>query len=186
MPTTIALPSYRILVAPGSLDSVGDVARDVARAHRYVIVSDANVEPLYAPRVAASFGGERVDILRVPAGEEHKTRESWARLTDEMLAAGCGRDTTLIALGGGVVGDLAGFVAATYMRGIPYLQVPTTLLAMIDSSIGGKTRGGTAARKKLAGAVHQPVAVVVDPQVLSTLPHAQRRAAMAEAIKHGV
>jgi 3-dehydroquinate synthase len=183
---SIPLPTYRVLVSPGSLDFVGEVAHEVARAHRYVIVSDSNVAPLYAARVTASFGGERVDTLRVPAGEEHKTRESWARLTDEMLAAGCGRDTTLIALGGGVVGDLAGFVAATYMRGIPYLQVPTTLLAMIDSSIGGKTGVDTAAGKNLVGAFHQPAAVVVDPEVLATLPHPQRRAGVAEAIKHGV
>src|ERR687886_429787 len=186
MPTTIALPSYRILVAPGSLDSVGDVARDVARAHRYVIVSDSNVVPLYAARVAASFSGERVDVLQVPAGEEHKTRESWERLTDEMLAAGCGRDTTLVALGGGVVGDLAGFVAATFMRGIPYLQVPTTLLAMVDASVGGKTGVDTPAGKNLVGAFHPPAAVLADPETLATLPTPHLRAGLAEVIKHGV
>src|SRR5918911_4050315 len=98
---SIPLPTYHVLVSPGSLDSIGEVAHEVARAHRYVIVSDSNVAPLYAARVVASFGGERVDTLRVPAGEEHKTRESWTRLTGEMLAAGCGRHTTLVALGGG-------------------------------------------------------------------------------------
>src|SRR5919206_4344517 len=183
MPTTIALPSYRILVSPGSLDSVGDVARDVARAHRYVIVSDSNIAPLYAARVAASFGGERVDVLRVPAGEEHKTRESWARLTDEMLAAGCGRDTTLVALGGGVVGDLAGFVAATFMRGVKFVQAPTTLLAMVDSSVGGKVGVDLPQGKNLIGAFKQPEMVLIDTAVLATLPDVEWRCGLAEAIK---
>ena len=96
------------------------------------------------------------ELFTIPAGESHKTREQWARLTDALLAAGFGRDTTIVALGGGVVGDLAGFVAATYMRGIPFVQVPTTLLAMIDASIGGKTGVDTPAGKNLVGAFHQP------------------------------
>jgi 3-dehydroquinate synthase len=127
-----------------------------------------------------------VEVLEIPAGEAHKTRESWARLTDALLAAGLGRDAAIVALGGGVVGDLAGFVAATYMRGIPYVQVPTTLLAMIDSSIGGKTGVDTPAGKNLVGAFHPPAAVIADVEALATLPHAQRRAGVAEAIKHGV
>src|SRR5919202_3393562 len=100
-----------------------------------------------------------------------------------MLAAGCGRDTTLIALGGGMIGDLAGFVAATFMRGIPYLQVPTTLLAMIDASVGGKTGVDTPAGKNLVGAFHQPVAVLADPEVLATLASPHLRARFAEALK---
>ncbi|HEU5478875.1 MAG TPA: 3-dehydroquinate synthase, partial [Candidatus Tumulicola sp.] len=125
-------------------------------------------------------------LLRVPPGEVHKTRATWASLTDEMLDAGCGRDTTVVALGGGVVGDLAGFVAATFMRGIPVVQVPTTLLAMIDASLGGKTGVDAPAGKNLVGAFHQPSAVIADPQALATLPLEQRRAGAAEAIKHGV
>ena len=182
---TVTLPAYDIHVEPGSLGAVGDIARRVAPAHRYVIITDTHVEPLYAARAAASFGGDRVDVLRVPAGESHKTRESWARLTDEMLAAGLARDTTVVALGGGVVGDLAGFVAATFMRGVPFVQVPTTLLAMIDASIGGKTGVDTPAGKNLVGAFHQPAAVIVDPDTLATLPAAELRAGLAEAIKHG-
>jgi 3-dehydroquinate synthase len=127
-----------------------------------------------------------MDILTIPAGESNKTREVWARLTDEMLAKGYGRDAAVIALGGGVVGDLAGFVAATFMRGIPIIQVPTTLLAMIDASIGGKTAVDTPAGKNLVGAFHSPTAVLIDPQVLMTLPLRELRAGIAEALKHGV
>lgn len=125
-------------------------------------------------------------IFSVPPGERHKTRESWARLTDEMLAGGFGRDTTVIVCGGGVVGDLAGFVAATFMRGVPVVQMPTTLLAMIDASIGGKTGVDVAAGKNLVGAFHPPVAVIADLHVLRTLPRRHFLAGLAEAIKHGV
>jgi 3-dehydroquinate synthase len=176
-----------ITVAPDALDMLGDRAQSAAPAHRYVIVTDDHVGPLYAQRVVASFGAQRpVDVLTVPHGEAAKSRATWARLTDELLALGCGRDTTIVALGGGVVGDLAGFVAATYMRGIPIIQVPTTLLAMIDAAIGGKTAVDTPAGKNLVGAFHLPAAVVVDPSVLGTLPPRQLRAGVAEAIKHGV
>ena len=179
-------PSYDVHVAAGALDAAGPLVRRAAPAYRYVIVSDEHVAPLYAARVAASFGDTPVEVRHVPPGEAYKTRESWARLTDALLALGAGRDTTLIALGGGVVGDLAGFVAATYMRGIPFVQAPTTLLAMIDASIGGKTGVDTPAGKNLVGAFHQPAAVIVDPETLRTLPVAHRRAGLAEAIKHGV
>ena len=122
----------------------------------------------------------------IPAGESNKTRETWARLTDQMLAKGYGRDSAVIALGGGVVGDLAGFVAATFMRGIPVVQVPTSLMAMVDASIGGKTGVDTYLGKNLVGVFHFPAAVVVDPQVLATLPLRQLRAGIAEIVKHGV
>jgi 3-dehydroquinate synthase len=122
----------------------------------------------------------------IPSGEAHKTRDTWARITDGLLDAGCGRDTTVVALGGGVVGDLAGFVAATFMRGVPVVQCPTTLLAMIDASIGGKTGVDTAAGKNLVGAFHPPSAVLADVETIHTLSLAQRRAGLAEAIKHGV
>ncbi len=183
---TVSLPPYVITVAPSSLDSLGDAVRAVAPAFRYAIITDTNVGPRYARRAVASFRDDPVIVLQVEAGEAHKTRASWAHLTDQLLAAGFGRDSTIVALGGGVVGDLAGFVAATFMRGIPYVQVPTTLLAMIDSSIGGKTGVDTPAGKNLVGAFHQPAAVVVDPETLDTLPLAQLRAGLAEAIKHGI
>jgi 3-dehydroquinate synthase len=150
------------------------------------LITDSNVGPLYAKKVAAQLDSDAVDTLTIPAGESNKTREVWSRLTDEMLAKGYGRDAAVIALGGGVVGDLAGFVAATFMRGIPIIQVPTTLLAMIDASIGGKTAVDTPAGKNLVGAFHAPAAVLVDPQVLATLPLRELRAGFAEALKHGV
>ena len=173
-------------MAPGSLDRAGELAREAAPAYRYAIITDSEVGPIYAARVAASFGDARVDVLTIPSGERHKTRESWARLSDELLASGCGRDTAVIALGGGVVGDLAGFVAATFMRGIPVVQLPTSLLAMIDASVGGKTGVDTPAGKNLIGAFHPPALVLADPTALATLPAVQLRAGLAEAIKHGV
>ncbi|HEY4216387.1 MAG TPA: 3-dehydroquinate synthase [Gemmatimonadaceae bacterium] len=180
----VALPTYTVTIAPNALASVGDVVRKVARAHRYAIITDSNVGPMYASRVHEALGD--ASVFTVPAGEAHKTRDSWASLTDQLLAAGFGRDTTIIALGGGVVGDLAGFVAATYMRGVPYVQVPTSLLAMIDASVGGKTGVDTPAGKNLVGAFHHPAAVIADISVLATLPPEHLRAGLAEAIKHGV
>lgn len=183
----VTLPTYRVSVAPGLIDRVGDIARRCAPAHRFAIVTDDQVGPRYAGRVASSFGGANTPpVLTVPAGEAHKTRETWARVTDALLADGFGRDSTIIALGGGVIGDLAGFLAATFMRGIPYVQVPTTLLAMVDASVGGKTGVDTPAGKNLVGAFHQPAAVVADPATLETLPPPHLRAGFAEVIKHGV
>ena len=182
----VALPAYRVMIGGGLLGQLGELVRRVAPAHRYAIVTDDNVGPRYAGRVRDSLDASRATVFTIPAGEAHKTRETWARLTDDMLGAGFGRDTTVIALGGGVVGDLAGFVAATFMRGVPYVQVPTSLLAMIDASVGGKTGVDTPHGKNLVGAFHQPAAVVADIDALSTLPPEQLRAGMAEAIKHGV
>jgi 3-dehydroquinate synthase len=182
----VALPSYRVLIGSGVIDRLGEIVRAVAPAHRYAVVTDTNVGPLHASRVSDVLDPARTTVLTIPAGESHKTREVWASVTDDLLAAAHGRDTTIIALGGGVVGDLAGFVAATFMRGIPYVQVPTTLLAMIDASIGGKTGVDTPAGKNLVGAFHQPAAVVADTSLLTTLPLDQLRAGFAEAIKHGV
>ncbi len=182
----VALPTYRVTIAPGALGRIGDIVRDTAPAHRYAIITDSNVGPIYAARVAQALRAPADAVYTIPAGEAHKTRDSWAELTDALLAAGYGRDTTIVALGGGVVGDLAGFVAATFMRGVAYIQVPTSLLAMIDASVGGKTGVDTAAGKNLVGAFHQPAAVVADLSVLASLPIEHLRAGMAEAIKHGV
>ena len=168
------------------MSRIGSIVEATAPAHRYAIITDSNVRPLYAGRVAEQFEKEAADILMIPAGESNKTRDAWARLTDQMLARGFGRDSTVIALGGGVVGDLAGFVAATFMRGIPVVQVPTTLLAMVDASIGGKTGVDTFAGKNLVGAFHPPAAVVIDPQTLATLALRELRAGIAEIVKHGV
>jgi 3-dehydroquinate synthase len=185
-PREVALPTYRVIIGPGVVEQVGEIARAVAPAHRYAIITDSNVGPAHAAGVRAAFEADRARVFTVPAGEAHKTRETWAGLTDELLAAEFGRDSAIIALGGGVIGDLAGFVAATFMRGVPYVQVPTSLLAMVDASVGGKTAVDTAAGKNLVGAFHQPAAVIADTGMLGTLPHDQLRAGMAEAIKHGV
>lgn len=182
----LIVTGYALTIERDALDRVGGITRAAAPAHRYAVIADDTVGPLYAERVAAGFAEQQVLHLRVPAGEASKTRESWMALTDALLDAGCGRDTTIVALGGGVTGDLAGFVAATFLRGVPYVQVPTSLLAMVDSSIGGKTGVDTAAGKNLVGAFHRPAAVVADPAVLRTLPGEHLRAGMAEAVKHAV
>jgi 3-dehydroquinate synthase len=185
-PRDVELRTYRVSVAPGLLDRVGDIVRERAPAHRFAVITDDQVGPRYAERAVASFGSADAQVITLPAGEGQKTRDTWARVTDTLLGDGFGRDSTIVALGGGVIGDLAGFVAATFMRGIPYVQVPTTLLAMVDASIGGKTGVDTTAGKNLVGAFHQPAAVLVDPETLATLPLAHLRAGLAEVIKHGV
>jgi 3-dehydroquinate synthase len=178
---------YEISVAAGLIGRAGEIASAAAPAHRYAVVSDSNVAPLYASRLVEQLGqsGETVPLCTVPAGEAHKNRDSWTAVTDQLLAAGLGRDSAIIALGGGVVCDLAGFVAATFMRGVPVVHIPTTLLAMIDASIGGKTGVDTSHGKNLVGAFHQPRAVIIDPEVLDTLPVSDLRAGLAEALKHG-
>jgi len=154
-------------------------------AHKAAIITDSNVGPLYADMAANALAGLDPVVIMFAAGEEHKTRTSWAALTDELLSAGFGRDGVVVALGGGVAGDLAGFVAATYMRGIPVVQVPTSLVAMIDASIGGKTGVDVEAGKNLVGSFHPPALIAVDPDLLSTLPERELRAGLAEALKHG-
>ncbi len=180
--------SYTIYVRPGLLDEAGRLIAEAGPAYRYAILSDSRVAELYGERVVASLEGQGLSasLFRFAAGEWNKTRETWGELTDGLLRAGFGRDTAVVALGGGVVGDLAGFVAATYMRGLPVIQIPTTLLAMLDSSIGGKTGVDTAAGKNLVGAFHQPSLVLIDPTVLSTLSDPQLAAGLAEAFKHGL
>jgi len=182
----VRLGRTAIQIQSGILDRVGEIVAATAPAHRYAIITDSNVRLHYAERVANQFEKGASNILIVPAGESSKTRDSWARLTDQMLARGFGRDSTIVALGGGVIGDLAGFVAATFMRGIPVVQVPTSLVAMVDAAIGGKTGVDTYAGKNLVGIFHPPAAVVVDPQTLGTLPLREIRAGIAEIVKHGV
>ncbi|HUQ79998.1 MAG TPA: 3-dehydroquinate synthase [Gemmatimonadaceae bacterium] len=188
---------YPIIVETGALARLDALAREHAPAHRYAIVSDENVTRHYMTaahdaltRVVASRAApdaaDRVHAVVIAPGEEHKTREQWAAITDALLQLGCARDTTIVALGGGVIGDLAGFVAATYMRGVPVVQIPTTLLAMVDASVGGKTAVDTPAGKNTVGAFHPPSLVVIDPATLVSLPTRELRAGLAEIIKHGV
>lgn len=187
LPTPLPLPlDYPVFCDAGVLARVGDIVRQAAPSHRVAIISDDIVAPLHAPALLSQFASESTQLFTMPAGEQEKTRERWAQLTDALIAWGAGRDTTIVALGGGVVGDLAGFVAATYMRGLPIVQIPTTLLAMVDASVGGKTAVDTAAGKNLVGAFHNPAAVIMDPSVLATLPPAVLRSGLAEMLKHGI
>ena len=191
---TIDTLGYPIVVASGGLAQIARIAEEHAPAHRYAIITDDHVAPHYLDHVARSLlerssrgvTADRVHSVVIPAGEEHKTRERWSAITDTLLAHGCGRDTAIIALGGGVIGDLAGFVAATYMRGIPVVQIPTTLLAMVDASVGGKTAVDTPAGKNTVGAFHPPAAVMIDTATLASLPARELRSGLAEVIKHGV
>lgn len=187
MVATAEVLSYPVTIATGALDRVGEIIRDATPGNRVLAVTDPTVSRLYGGRMTSALS--RLDsrgTLAFDLREETKTRETWAAISDELLRLRLGRDTTLVAFGGGVVGDVVGFVAATYMRGIACVQVPTTLLAMVDASVGGKTGVDTPYGKNLVGAFHQPVAVVIDPQLLETLPPEHLRGGFAEIIKHGV
>jgi 3-dehydroquinate synthase len=193
-----ALGSYPVYVEPGALGRLGPLTATHLPRRKLVLVTDATVQQLFESFRRAEPSPWRPDgipaaelpsfaaELAVPPGEASKTRDRWAELSDALLQRGLGRDSAIVALGGGVVGDLAGFVAATYLRGIPLLQAPTTLLAMVDASVGGKTGVDTPQGKNLIGAFHPPVAVVADPQVLRSLPEREYRAGLAEAVKHGL
>jgi 3-dehydroquinate synthase len=180
--------SYDILIGAGLVQQLDKILPQYCPATAYALISDSHVGKLCGEDLVKRLLaiGNRAELLTFPAGEWNKTRDTWASLSDRMLAAQFGRDCAVIALGGGVVNDVGGFVAATYLRGVPLVQVPTTLLAMIDSSIGGKTGVDVPAGKNLLGAFHQPRAVIADPDLLGSLPSVQLAAGLAEAVKHGV
>ena len=182
---THALGAYPVYIEPGALGRLGELVHQHLAGRRVVMLADQTVLQLYREGRLGGLGWTG-EALTFPAGEQSKTRDTWAHLTDGLLERGYGRDSGIIALGGGVTGDLAGFVAATYMRGLPYLQVPTTLLAMLDASVGGKTGVDTAKGKNLVGSFHPPVAVIADPLALGTLPEREYRGGLAEAVKHGL
>jgi 3-dehydroquinate synthase len=180
--------SYDILIAPGLVRDMGTLLARYCPAAAYAVISDSHVGKLYGEQLVAALHAAKLhaELFSFPAGEWNKTRETWATLSDRLLAAHFGRDCAVIALGGGVVGDVAGFVAATYLRGVPLVHVPTSLLAMIDSSIGGKTGVDVSAGKNLLGAFHQPRLVIADLDLLGSLATVQVAAGLAEAVKHGV
>lgn len=151
-----------------------------------LVVSNETVAPLYLDALRASLAGATVRDFCLPDGEAHKTLASAESILDALAECGAGRDTTVIALGGGVVGDIAGYAAASYMRGVAFIQVPTTLLAQVDSSVGGKTGVNHPRGKNLIGAFHQPRLVLIDTATLSSLPDRELRAGLAEVIKHAV
>lgn len=179
--------SYSVLVGAGLLRTLPGLLAEHARAHRYGLIADATVADLHGRALHRELeaAGVSCEMLTFPAGEASKNRASWGQLTDGLLAAGIGRDGAVLALGGGVTGDLAGFVAATYLRGIPVVQLPTSMVAMVDSSIGGKTGIDVPSGKNLVGAFHPPRLVVADTATLATLPRAERAQGLVEAIKHG-
>lgn len=180
--------SYEIHIGTEIVDRIGMIIAMHRWAERYVLVTDETVAALHGERVQAALekAGLRVDRIAVEPGEASKSIPTLLSLTDRLTSLGADRQTGLVALGGGVVGDLAGFAASIYMRGIPVIQIPTTLLAQVDSSIGGKTGVDTPAAKNLLGAFHQPKAVFTDVALLQTLSDGMVRSGLAEVIKYGV
>jgi 3-dehydroquinate synthase len=181
----LAERSYPILIGQ-SLLADGALLTKYLPARDLLLVSNTTVAPLYADRVHAGLAGRRIVDLRLPDGEQYKTLEYVARVLDVLVANHFGRDAMVLALGGGVVGDLAGFAAACYQRGVAFAQLPTTLLAQVDSSVGGKTGVNHPGGKNLIGAFHQPSAVIADTSTLRTLPPRELRAGLAEVIKYGL
>jgi 3-dehydroquinate synthase len=177
--------SYPILVGPGLLDDAGELARAI-EARDVLVVTNEVVGPLYLERLTRGLAGKRVASVVLPDGERHKTLATVATVLDALVAHRMNRDAGVAALGGGVVGDIAGFAAACYQRGIDYVQLPTTLLAQVDSSVGGKTGVNHPGGKNLIGAFHQPRVVVSDIRSLATLPPRELRAGLAEVIKYGL
>jgi len=179
---------YDVVAGRGVLAELPRLLAERCPAHLYAVVTDSRVAELHAKRVVALLeqAGFAARLFVFPAGEWNKVRATWSALSDELLAAHVGRDGAVVAVGGGVVGDLAGFVAATLHRGIPVVQVPTTTLAMIDASVGGKAGVDVPAGKNLVGAFHPPRFVLSDIDTIATLPRNQIAAGLAEAIKHGV
>lgn len=189
MPTislSLGEKSYDVIVANGALDAAGEYIRRAGLNGAAALITDSHVGPLYAERVQKSLeaAGYRVSYHEFEAGEAHKNLTTIEQLVNGMVAAGHDRSSYIVALGGGVVGDMAGFTAAMYYRGIPFVQIPTSVMAQVDSSVGGKTAVDIAAGKNLIGAFHQPRLVIADPQTLTTLNARVLREGMAEMVKH--
>src|SRR3954470_12789207 len=180
--------SYDILVGPGLIESAGALMLPLLRRRQAVIVTDEHVARHHLAALRHSLDGHGIatDAIVLPPGEGTKDLAHFGRLVDDVLAFGIERGTMLVALGGGVVGDIAGFAAATLLRGIDFVQIPTTLLAQVDSSVGGKTAINTAAGKNLLGAFYQPRLVLADTDTLATLPRREVRAGYGEIVKYGL
>ena len=174
--------SYPIFVGNGLLGGGLDLSEFVA-GDDCLIVSNVTVAPLYGDRILANLAGTQTTMIELPDGEAHKSVATMQTVLDKLVESGANRDTTVIALGGGVVGDIAGFAAACYMRGVSFIQIPTTLLAQFDSSVGGKTGVNLPEGKNLLGAFHQPRLVAVDVACLRTLPPRQLQCGLAEVVK---
>ncbi len=185
---SLASTSYQVVIGDGLLNRAGALLAPVLPQKRAVIVTDEMVAPLHLPPLLQSLALTEIaaNHITVPAGEASKSLETWSRLTSQLLEQRIERRTAIIALGGGVVGDLAGFAAAATLRGLPFVQIPTTLLAQVDSSVGGKTGINTEHGKNLLGAFHQPRMVIADTATLATLPPRELRAGYAEIAKAGL
>ena len=187
---SVTLPHqhYLVVIEPGALDRLGERTRTVAPASKALLVFDRALEATHLPRARASLEAAGFETVCAPfvGGEESKTLTTVHDLYDVLLGHRFERGSPVIALGGGVLGDTVGFAAATYLRGVPFVQCPTTLLAMVDSSVGGKVGVNVRQGKNLVGAFHQPVTVVADPLVLRSLPPRELRCGLAECIKHAV
>ena len=181
----LAERSYPIHVGAGLLTSSALFAPHIV-GQKVMIVTNNTVAPLYLDALCSTLSAYQVETLVLPDGEAHKTLVSFERIMSALLEGKHGRDTTLIALGGGVIGDLVGFAAACYQRGVPFIQVPTTLLSQVDSSVGGKTAVNHPLGKNMIGAFYQPKAVIIDIDCLRTLPQRELAAGMAEVIKYGI
>jgi 3-dehydroquinate synthase len=177
--------SYPILIGPRLLDDRDALSQHVA-ARNLMIVSNETVAPLYLAKLRDALRDRRTASLVLPDGEQHKTLDSVSRIIDALIAERMNRDAAVVALGGGVIGDMAGFAAACYQRGIDYVQVPTTLLAQVDSSVGGKTGVNHPQGKNMIGAFHQPRCVLADTDTLHSLPPREYRAGIAEVVKYGL
>jgi len=179
--------SYPILIGRGLLDR-GDLIAERLRTPKVAIVTNDVVAPLYLPRIESALNAQKVAFTSVvlPDGERFKTLETLNKVFDGLLSSHCDRSTSVVALGGGVIGDMAGFAAATYQRGVDFVQIPTTLLAQVDSSVGGKTAVNHPLGKNMIGAFHQPKLVLADTDSLSTLPDRELKAGLAEVIKYGL
>jgi 3-dehydroquinate synthase len=176
---------YPIFIGAGAMEQAEELNRAIP-ARDVLLVTNTTVGPLYADKLAAALAPRRCIEVELPDGETHKTLANVTRMLDVLIANRFGRDACVVALGGGVVGDMAGFAAACYQRGIAFVQVPTTLLAQVDSSVGGKTGVNHPGGKNLIGAFHQPAAVFADTNSLNTLPDRELRAGLAEVIKYGL
>ncbi|MCH9004807.1 MAG: 3-dehydroquinate synthase [Proteobacteria bacterium] len=177
--------SYPIVIGAGLLNGGFDLSKFV-NGPDCLIVSNEIVAPLYRDRILPNLAGKAVTTIDLPDGESYKSVASLQAVIDRLVESGANRDTTVIALGGGVVGDIAGFAAACYMRGVAFIQVPTTLLAQVDASVGGKTGVNHPEGKNLIGAFHQPQVVMIDTDTLNSLPDRELKAGLAEVIKYGV
>ncbi len=180
--------SYDIQVGVDLLHQAATLLGSASQVGHVAVISDANVSQTHGATVVESFSaaGVRVEAIQVPAGEHSKSIDEANRLWNELLARGIDRRSAIVAVGGGVMGDLAGFAAATFGRGIPLFQIPTTLLAQVDSSVGGKVGINLPGAKNMVGAFWQPVGVLIDPRVLETLPEREYRSGLAEVVKYGV